>query len=291
MKTYLVDFSIGGVMCRLTTLTGEYVEEYHSRYYNHKHAFFEIHYVTKGRFRCTVEDVDYEISAGQLLIIQPGCDHFIFPLTEEKSKMCLGFDVYRTIILGDQDESREFADLFYKEKAVLLKLDDIASRDKIASILGQFCAMYYQDKLTMTIREELKSLTSLLLLCLSKELRLRSTAEDLFPSESEKNRNYWVDEFFTFNFQRNDGYELLAKQLNVSTRQLDRILKKDYGMGYQRILLEYRLGVAMNLLHNTDKPIEEISEIVGYSSTSSFSAFIRRETNRTPSEIRKGMKS
>lgn len=286
-KTYLVNFSIGSVMCRLTTLTGEYIEEYRSLYYNHKHAFFEIHYITKGKFRCTVEGVDYDLSAGQLIIIQPGCDHTIVALTEEKSKMCLGFDVFRTIPMDGQDELHEFADLFYREKVMLLNLNIGSSNSMIASILDQVRAIFYQDKLTAILREELKSLVALLLLSLSKELRLHATESNDSKSDYAESRNYWVDEFFTMNFHRNDGYELLAKQLNISTRQLDRLLKKDYGMGYQRMLLEYRLAIAINLLHNTNKPIEEISEIVGYNSSSSFTTFIKRETKLTPSEIRK----
>lgn len=222
-----------------------------------------------------------------MILIQPGANHTIIPLTSDRSKMCLGFDVFADGLSRTTEEEKEFVELFYKEKVVVFDVDDMYFKDTFPGILNMLRATYDRDNLLMTEIEEIKSFMCLLLLGLHKELKLRVSIDDAYVPAERDMRNYWIDEFINLNFNRNDGYEILAKQLNISTRQLDRLLKKHYGMGYQRMLIERRLGIALDLLCDTDKPIDEISEIVGYSSASSFTAFVKRETGRTPSEIRK----
>ena len=50
---------------------------------------------------------------------------------------------------------------------------------------------------------------------------------------------------------------------------------------------ETRIQIAVDLLRNTDMSINKISEILGYSCSANFSAFIKRNTGKTPTQIRK----
>jgi len=85
----------------------------------------------------------------------------------------------------------------------------------------------------------------------------------------------------------NNGEALLAKRLNVSTRQLNRILKQSYGMNYREKLKEARLKLALEQLCHTDNSISQIAQQLGYSSAANFNTFIKNVTGKTPTQLRK----
>jgi AraC-like DNA-binding protein len=66
----------------------------------------------------------------------------------------------------------------------------------------------------------------------------------------------------------------LAKKMNISKRQLSRILKQLFGTSFRQLLIDVRLNRAAQLLIETDASAEEIAAAVGYTSMSGFySAF------------------
>ena len=288
-KTCMLDFAIGDVLCRLSTVAVEYREDPEVRYYQHSHTFFEMHYVTRGEFSCKAGDQKFLVSEGQILLIEPGVYHSIKEVSPESSKMCVGFEIYRPDADEPNPEDLAFADIFFQAKSTMLDLQKTENGSGIGNILCRMREISKQPVLEMTDREELRYLAALLLLKLHEDLAHHVRQSEGKGIGSKEQKDYRIDEFFNHNFQRNDGNELLAKQLCVSTRQLDRILQRTYGMGYQRKLIEIRLEIAVDLLRTTQKSISEISELLGYSSPSSFSAFIKRETKLSPSQIREGL--
>ena len=59
------------------------------------------------------------------------------------------------------------------------------------------------------------------------------------------------------------------------------------GKGFEDKVQEIRLEVACDLLQHSNKTITEISESVGYSTPSNFTAFFTNAMGMTPSEYRK----
>jgi len=286
-KTCLLDFSLGHILCRLATVAPDYDQESKPIYYQHSHTFFELHYITCGKCVCKVADQRITVEEGQMIIIEPGAYHSIKAAVPDVSKICVGFEVFRPAQPVLSREIRSFVDAFHQIKTVVLDLTHSPNCREVAGILTQIGQIIARQPMGMTDAEELKCMAGLLLLKLYRELTRNCSEKETCQDGKKEQRDYRIDEFFNKNFQRNDGNELLAKQLCVSTRQLDRILQRTYGMGYQKKLIEIRLEIAMDLLQTTDKSVSEISELLGYSSPSSFSAFIKRETNKSPSEIRK----
>ena len=81
----------------------------------------------------------------------------------------------------------------------------------------------------------------------------------------------------------------LALRLHVTTRQLNRILKKYYGCTFTQLLNAERVKYAENLLVQTNLPLSRISERCGVSVTYLIRIF---KTNRglTPTQYRKSYK-
>ncbi|KAA0994033.1 AraC family transcriptional regulator [Dyadobacter sp. UC 10] len=83
---------------------------------------------------------------------------------------------------------------------------------------------------------------------------------------------------------------MLAKKLGISTHHLSQILNEELGQNFFDFLAGYRIREAQLLLKSEDShfiKIEEIGQMVGYNSKSSFNTAFRRITGKTPSEYKK----
>ena len=136
-------------------------------------------------------------------------------------------------------------------------------------------------------REHLKAI------CIELVLQIGIAAKELTDSEHVMSEgadtvkdSYIMDEFFNNNYHGTSDMNVLAKQLNMSVRQVGRKLQQTYGKSYREKMNECRLAVAIDLLSNTSKSFSEISEILGYDNPANFSNFVKRQTGRTPSQIR-----
>ena len=79
--------------------------------------------------------------------------------------------------------------------------------------------------------------------------------------------------------------EDLARALNVSRRTLIRHLEAG-GTSFSALIQGVRLEVACQLLRDTDRPVAEVAESLGYAGTSPFRRAFKRWTGQTPTEWR-----
>lgn len=79
---------------------------------------------------------------------------------------------------------------------------------------------------------------------------------------------------------------LVAERLGVSERTLHRKLAAD-GENFRNVLAKVLQQRAKELLSNTSLTIEQISELLGYSETSSFSRAFQRWTGKSPLSFRR----
>lgn len=90
--------------------------------------------------------------------------------------------------------------------------------------------------------------------------------------------------------------------MNVNQKTLEKIsmmsgtkLKKFFKDTYHQTIKEYtrrkRMNIAEVLLLNSNLPIKEIAESVGYSSHSKFSTYYKKYKGKFPSEVRKTIQS
>jgi AraC-like DNA-binding protein len=83
------------------------------------------------------------------------------------------------------------------------------------------------------------------------------------------------------------GLSEMAKAVHMSERTLNRKLKAQ-GTSYQMLLDDVRQELAVWYLRQTETPVEQIAERLGYRDTSNFSRTCKRWFGVTPREIRGG---
>lgn len=236
----------------------------------HCHAAYELHIILEGSCRVEVEDTEYGLKAGQALLIPPGQYHQPLKLSSDFARYNISFtpdaQLLRTLRLRIAD-----CMLFAVDPAVL----------PICSEIFRESAAGNPYK-----KELLHALQTQLIVYIFRNLQLSQSEEETSGSLADMERVTYIDDYFENHFADNGGEEELAKSMNLSKRQLARVLQKHYGMGFRQKLICARMDHAAWLLRTTDKRISRIAENVGYVSESAFFQVFRRHFQMTPQQYR-----
>lgn len=81
--------------------------------------------------------------------------------------------------------------------------------------------------------------------------------------------------------------EKMAAHFGYQPKYLSRLIRQLFDQTFSQLKTETRVSISKSLLELTTKSIEEISEIVGYPSISSYYRAFKESTGMTPSEYRK----
>ena len=95
-----------------------------------------------------------------------------------------------------------------------------------------------------------------------------------------------VARFLDDHFSMNINQRTLEKISKMSGTKLKNLFKEKYGQSITEYTQRKRMNVAETLLLNTELPIKEISESVGYTSHSKFSIYYKRYKGKLPNEVR-----
>ncbi|WP_278932496.1 helix-turn-helix domain-containing protein, partial [Moraxella osloensis] len=99
---------------------------------------------------------------------------------------------------------------------------------------------------------------------------------------------FWVsDNPGTVHLEQKITVADLAKYIDLSVSQLERLFKSVLNLSPTQMLQKIRLEYAIQLLNNTNLSIIEIAVRCGYSDHSAFTRQFKHMTNLTPSAFRK----
>lgn len=283
MKTFSLDLCVSSLAMRLVAIgfvRDSKPSEPHI--FQHRHNLFELQFVLDGSCSTRIGSLLYTQKQGEAYLVSPGVYHSQKSSTSPFEKMCIIFEVPAP----PTSSSQSAKDVYFALSTA--KYYSYSSADMEYALSSLKNAVLKYDKKTCET-DEIRILTELLILKLIQSLSGVDSSE-LRRSPQEVERAYIIDEFFNMNFHRNDGDTLLAHTLGVCVRQLNRILKTLYGHNFREKLKEIRLEVSLDLLAG-DNSIAEISEITGYSCPANFSTFIKNATGKTPSALRRMLKS
>jgi AraC-like DNA-binding protein len=97
------------------------------------------------------------------------------------------------------------------------------------------------------------------------------------------------ENYFTNNLASLSG---LAKQINESSHHVSQVINEKLNKSFFELLAYYRVEHAKKLIQgdkNSKLTVEELAELVGYNSKSSFNSAFKKYSSKTPSEYRKSL--
>ena len=104
---------------------------------------------------------------------------------------------------------------------------------------------------------------------------------------SKIKREMESNSYFTNNLASLSG---LAKQINESSHHVSQVINEKLNKNFFELLASYRVEYAKKLIlkdNDSKLTVEELAELVGYNSKSSFNNAFKTITSKTPSEFRK----
>lgn len=258
-----------------TPISDASIDEGERASYIHKHAFYELHILLESGCTIRADGVRYEFEKEQFCLMAPGVIHTPRQNEDRFRRVCISFEIL--------PKSKEVGS-WLQEQTRRVPVWVGSAREMLETV-SRLQTESDEQKLFSDAYKQ--ALLQLLMLQLVRAMEPQKVSTQSVKSDLDKTRSVLVDMFFNDNYYLPAGEEKLAKELSVSRRQLDRILKKLYGKGYQEKVLEIRLEVACDLLQHSDKSIQEISEGVGYSTPSNFTAFFKNTMGITPTQYRR----
>lgn len=116
---------------------------------------------------------------------------------------------------------------------------------------------------------------------------VKQTADKARDEVSGKLNKEIVLQYMHLHFQENLYLDRMAEVFNTSPKYFSNFFKKAFGVNFVEYLNKLRISHAKDLLKNTEIPVNEIGEKIGYLNPSTFSSTFKKYCGVTPSEYRK----
>ena len=253
----------------------------------HNHPYFELHFIVEAQGHFMVRDALISARKGDFILFGPKVYHSFRPAKGDNVKRgYIKFDFRQEKYVDDSFPQNEIMNI----RKILNDTDviKIPGSQRLSSLLEECRYELVQSPLLVYAALQ-NSLASLIIQIVRSICTIRSGEYKPTRIRSQKSDRYTIiDEFFN-NYERCCRIEELASLLDLSTRQVERILKKNYDCTFKQKLIKTRVEVACELLKNTDHGTEHIMEMTGFSSRKQYLHAFKEFTSLTPSMYRRSV--
>ena len=246
--------------------------------HTHSNTSYEIHYTVSGRGRVLINGQSHPVEPDTLYITGPRIVHAQFsdpaaPITEH----CLYLNCVRT----SQDGAGPFVPFI--DTTFWMGRDE----NRVAPLMRQ---LIEENRTPRTgwreMSETILKQIVILLARIYRQGKPQPRAAVSAPALTRAGLMPVIEDAFFYRY-RTLTLGSLARLLNISERQTQRLLQKDFGKTFSQKLTEARMAAAAQFLANTSLSVTDISERLGYSSIEHFSSAFKRATGTSPRQYRR----
>ncbi|GAB1154399.1 AraC family transcriptional regulator [Paenibacillus illinoisensis] len=255
-------------------------------YPSHEHSMYEIHWMLDGEMNMVVNGQSYSQSIGDLLFIRPGMTHSCTGAGPNGfTYFSVHFSVHDTSFCRELNRCK---DIYYPADSSLasgLSSSLCTLYDLATEHLSMPLSSSKQMKVHAAVFELLGSLVGQLSQNASVTLSRKETIAHQIAEHIEDSVRY-IHLHGDVRESERTWIQDIAKSLNISPSQINRIFREVYGTAPRKFLSETLLNEAQRLLKQTDLNIDHIAMMLGYKTNAHFSRQFKRWTGTTPSEFR-----
>jgi AraC-like DNA-binding protein/quercetin dioxygenase-like cupin family protein len=273
------------IMFQEHSLTSSEIQE------THTHDFLEIVYIIGGSGKHSINDVTYQVTHGDVLLINIGQTHS-FKMDAKMPMTYINCILNPTFIKSDFGARDDVADILRLICMDEFK-DDVICGCPQASFRGK--EMMEVETLLSVMRKEyhykkpgyhaiINGYLRVYLILFYRKIQAMTGAQPVHPSPmiSPDIIKYIDDNCF-----QKISLQQLAKRGFYNPSYFSHIFKECMGKTLTEYIHEKRISEAARLLRQTDTAIEEISRRVGYIEKKQFYRVFKRYTGKTPGDFRK----
>lgn len=248
----------------------------------HKHVFHELFVCTKGEIHIKTPDGNIFLESGDIAIIPPSKTHVLqyssddtigctIPFLIKRNGMEYGVDLYEKV----RPIANEETHIFRKHTEFVQEMEKVLEEAFRSDVERIFPALHLLELFLKLAKEHKEN---------SNTIAAQKKSE---PVSNDIERMMRLDELIATRYlQKCSGAEL-AKELFISTRQLDRIVTKRYGKSLHQLLVDRRFELAEQLLETTELTVEAVAANSGFSSSASLYREFKKRRGSTPAAFRK----
>ena len=231
-KTFVIH--LGDVQAEVYLMSGFFHSSTAKESPLHSHQYPEVHFVEEGACRFLIGDDTFDCQAGDVVILP-------------------AHQLHRTYLLDNHTRHNAFL-LNYPVKRVSRS----AVEPRFLRNLGSLIREYREGN-------DFGAIAPFVTFLCEKGIKRRL---QLKPVE---NRSFLISEFFENRYHQDVGLADLSEELGLSIKQTARLVQKHMGDSFSRVLADYRIRAAKQLLSQEPAPtLQQVSQQVGYCTYSGF---------------------
>jgi len=235
----------------------------------HSHTFYEILYVLRGGCTQYINENEYSMNAGMLLILSPGDIHGFKKKEKDTEVLCLSVS---------RDEFIKYEYLFGRSFPALT-MEQMQNSIKVNPSTAQLLLCFCNDLSLFFNDNRLRSLCVVLLGAYADaDRRITATVPETLQQLTAR--------MSAETALLKEGLSAMIRITNYSASQLNRLIKKHYHETPHSYLKKLRLQKARNMLLETDFPPESIAEFCGYSCYGHFTGIFKEYFGLSPAALR-----
>ena len=246
----------------------------------HKHNFYSIMWITKGKSKQHIDFKSYSISENTLFFISPGQLHLFEEWENIEGFVILFTEPFFLQIFQNKNILFElsYLDNLYENPFLQLAKEDKIIIQPIVDLLHQECS---------SIEPSIETIQAFLLVLLRRIQKLFS----VINHQNNNKRQIVVFKQFKkmveLNFAKNLSVSDYASQLNISTHQLNIFVKATSGKTTTDIIKERIILEAQQLLHFSELTVGQIADELGFEDSSYFARYFKKQIGLSPQDFRK----
>ena len=254
------------------------VRDFENTWTEHPHpaSLNELLYVLEGKFTLEFPDgARFPAEAGDILTVRAGEVHRdIFDKARGLRILIIQFQWDGAEKFFELVDNRTLRDLDFATRAEVTRRINFMY-DKWDS--GEF------DLFSMNV--QLHGLLTLFYLAAERSSLRSPEAPLLELARPDMMRQ--VKFYLTQNYSSSVSLEQLARRFEISTANLSRLFRHEFGVGFSRYLTTLRLESAVALLNSTNLPVSEVALRCGFSTSGYFIRVFRKHFGATPKDYRR----
>ena len=242
----------------------------------HSHSFYEMHYCISGEavFKLKTGE-DIKISENDFVLFPSKTLHSLDSISENFEKFVIGFDIE----IKESEEKSFLKTAFDKDTSPKSYQASEEMQYTVAMILNRILQKNHAYKL---------AINELLGLVITEIAGIISLDKSILSNQYE-NEDFRLQALIQF-MQDNVGLNLhtedFAKEMNLSTKQLNRLMKLEYGMTVSEFFRLEKVKRIKEYLLTTDLSLNDIAKKLSFSDEYSMGKTFKSIAGITPGKYR-----
>ena len=233
----------------------------------HIHEFIEIEYVLSGSGIQIINGVEYKVCKGDMLFFNIGDRHSYYPTDKMEIVNCIFYPALMEKVVMNPETNQSIPSLISFNGNEILEIEQV-----ITAMIAEY------DKKEEGYLVTIKSYLDILLVKILRRARQKKT---------RNNKNMIrVFEYIETHYKEISASDV-AFFCSYNPSYFSKMFKDNIGISLTEYINNCRINEAMQLILDTEFPIEEICHLVGYKDKTHFYKLFKKMTGVTPNTLRK----